>query len=141
MSSTFQPASDEITRLREHAREASTHAYVPYSNFRVGAALEFGDGTVVTGCNVENASYGLTVCAERTALVRAIAEGRDTADVRRVAIHVDGPEGQPCGMCRQFMSELVPNATIAFESHGTYVECGAGDLLPAAFVPGALDQA
>lgn len=140
MSSTFQPASEVSKRLREHAREASTHAYVPYSGFHVGAALEFADGSVVTGCNVENASYGLTVCGERTAIVRAIAEGRDTREVRHVAIHVDGPEGQPCGMCRQFMSELVPNATIAFVSGGTYVECGAFDLLPAAFVPSALDD-
>jgi homotetrameric cytidine deaminase len=139
MATQFQPASDEITQLRERAREASERAYVPYSKFRVGAALEFGDGTVITGCNVENASYGLTVCAERTAIVRAVAEGRDTSDVRRVAIHVDGPDGQPCGMCRQFMSELVPNATIAFVSGGEYVECNPTDLLPGAFVPEALD--
>src|SRR5436190_23878391 len=110
MASTFEPASDEITKLREHARAASERAYVPYSHFPVGAALEFADGSIVTGCNVENASYGLTVCAERTALVRAVAEGRNPAEVRRVAIHVDGPDGQPCGMCRQFMRELVPNA-------------------------------
>jgi homotetrameric cytidine deaminase len=139
MASPFQPASDESTRLREQARGASQRAYVPYSGFRVGAALEFEDGSVVTGCNVENASYGLTVRAERTAIVRAIAEGRDTSGVQRVAIHVDGPEGQPCGMCRLFMSELVRNATIAVESHGSYVECSADDLLPAAFVPGALE--
>lgn len=139
MGTTFQPAGVEAQQLREHAKEASTRAYVPYSHFRVGAALQFADGSVVIGCNVENASFGLTVCAERTALVRAIAEGRQVADVTLVAIHVDGPEGQPCGACRQFMTELVPRATIAFESGGAYVQCTATDLLPAAFVPGALD--
>ena len=139
MASPFQPASEEITQLREHARAASERAYVPYSKFRVGAALEFGDGTIVTGCNVENASFGLTICGERTALVRAVAEGRDTKDVRRIAVHVDGPDGQPCGMCRQFISELAPNATIAFVSGGEYVEGRTEDLLPGAFVAEALD--
>lgn len=139
MDSTFEPAGDEALRLRDDARAASRRAYVPYSRFRVGAALEFADGSVVTGCNVENASFGLTVCAERTALVRAIAEGRDPADVRTVAVHVDGPEGQPCGMCRQFMAELVPQAIVAFASGGRYIQCPATELLPAAFVPGALD--
>lgn len=140
MASDFQPAGDDARALREQARAASEHAYVPYSQFRVGAALQFADGSVVTGCNVENASFGLTVCAERTALVRAVAEGRDTADVTLVAIHVDGPDGQPCGMCRQFMAELVPNAQVAFEARGEYLQCRASDLLPAAFVPEALDR-
>lgn len=139
MASAFQPADDDALRLRADAQEASERAYVPYSSFRVGAALRFADGSVITGCNVENASFGLTICAERTALVRAVAEGRDMADVQLVAIHVDGPDGQPCGMCRQFMSELVPGATVAFVSGGSYVQCGTDDLLPAAFVPGALD--
>lgn len=138
MESTFRPATDDAVALRELAREAAGRAYVPYSGFHVGAALRFRDGDVVTGCNVENASFGLTVCAERTAFVRAIAEGRDPADVDLVAVHVDGPEGQPCGMCRQVIAELAPNARIAFVTGGEYVEGGVSALLPAAFVPGAL---
>jgi len=139
MAPTFQPASAELLALRDAARDASTRAYVPYSRFRVGAALEFSDGAVVTGCNVENASYGLTVCAERTALVRSIAEGRDPSTIERIAVHVDGPEGQPCGMCRQFITELAPQATVAFVSGGDFIEGPVAALLPAAFVPSALD--
>jgi cytidine deaminase len=139
MATIQQPASDDAIRLRATAREASQRARVPYSHFRVGAALRFADGTVVTGCNVENASYGLTVCAERTALVRAVAEGHDTTQVELIAIHVDGPDGQPCGMCRQVILELAPRARVAFVSAGAYVECTAPELLPAAFVAEALD--
>ena len=141
MSTDFQTASAEALELREAAREASTRAYVPYSNFHVGAALHFTDGTVVTGCNVENAAYGLTVCAERTALSRAIAEGRDTSTIDHIAVHVDGPEGSPCGMCRQFIVELAPNATVSFFSGGEYVSLPSLGLLPGAFLPGALDAA
>ncbi len=139
MDSSFQPASPESLELRDAAREAATRAYVPYSRFRVGAALQLADGTVVTGCNVENASFGLTICGERTALVRAVAEGHDPHTVERIAIHVDGPDGQPCGMCRQFIAELAPDATVAFVSGGEYVEGPVSALLPAAFVPGALE--
>ena len=139
MASTFHTASPELLALRDAARDASKRAYVPYSHFAVGAALQFADGEVVSGCNVENASYGLTVCAERTALVRSIAEGRDPATIERIAVHVDGPEGQPCGMCRQFITELAPQATVAFVSGGEYVEGPVSALLPAAFVPSALD--
>lgn len=139
MEPTFRPAGADARKLREAARDSAARAYVPYSRFHVGAALRFRDGDVVTGCNVENASYGLTVCAERTAFVRAIAEGRSPADVELVAVHVDGPEGQPCGMCRQFLVELAPSARIAFVSRGEYVEGPVSGLLPEAFVPGALD--
>jgi cytidine deaminase len=135
---TTQPASPELVELREAAREAAGRARVPYSRFPVGAALRFRDGAVVTGCNVENASYGLTVCAERTALVRAVAEGRDVSDVDLVAVHVDGPSGEPCGMCRQFLLELVPDARIAFVHAGELVEMPVRGLLPAGFVPAAL---
>ncbi len=139
MASNFQPASPESVELRAAARIASTHAYVPYSDFRVGAALQFPDGSIITGCNVENASFGLTICGERTALVRAVAEGRDTRSIERIAIHVDGPDGQPCGMCRQFIVELAPDATVAFVSGGEYIEGPVSAILPAAFVPDALE--
>jgi len=139
MSSTATPASPEALELREAAREASTRAYVPYSKFHVGAALRFRDGSVVTGCNVENAAYGVTVCAERTALVRSIAEGRDPSEIDLIAVHVDGAEGSPCGICRQTIAELAPNADVAFMSGGSYVQLPVPGLLPAAFLPGALD--
>lgn len=139
MESSFQPADAASTSLREHARAAAARAYVPYSSFQVGAAVACSDGGIVTGCNVENASFGLTICAERTALVRLVAEGRDPATIERIAVHVDGPDGQPCGMCRQFMVELAPNAIVSFVSGGSYVAGRALDLLPAAFVPEALD--
>jgi cytidine deaminase len=139
MASTFQPASDQALELRDLAQEASTRAYVPYSGFHVGAALRFQDGDVVTGCNVENAAYAVTICAERTALTRAVAEGRDTHQIEQIAVYVDGAEGSPCGMCRQFIVELAPNATVSFWSAGEYVSCSALELLPAAFLPAALE--
>ena len=139
MASSFQPASAQSLELRAAARDASARAYVPYSDFRVGAALQFQDGSIVTGCNVENASFGLTICGERTALVRAVAEGRDPGTIERIAVHVDGSDGQPCGMCRQFIAELAPNAIVAFMSAGEYVEGRVPALLPAAFVADALE--
>jgi cytidine deaminase len=140
MDAPFQPAGDDLLALRDAARNVARNAYVPYSHFHVGAALRYTDGSVVVGCNVENASYGLTVCAERSALVRSIAEGRDPKDIDLVAVHVDGDEGQPCGMCRQFLVELVPQARIGFVSGGAYVEAAVPQLLPSAFVPEALDR-
>lgn len=139
MDSTPQPASADAIALRRQAKVASERAYVPYSSFRVGAALRFSDGTVITGCNVENAAYAVTICAERTALVRAVAEGFDTATIDLIAVHVDGPDGSPCGMCRQFITELAPQATVAFVSGGAYVSMQAMALLPAAFTPEALE--
>jgi cytidine deaminase len=93
-------------RLFEAATGARARAHVPYSKFPVGAAVLYADGSIVTGCNVENASYGATICAERTALVRAVAEGHKEPPVA-LAIVVDTPTPcPPCGMCRQVMAEL-----------------------------------
>ena len=86
------------------AAEASKKAYVPYSHFAVGAALECTDGTVFTGCNVENSSFGATICAERTAFVKAISEG--TTEFEAIAIVSSEGEAWPCGICRQFMKEF-----------------------------------
>ena len=97
--------STDNTALLEAARSARLHAHAPYSNFLVGAALETADGVVVTGCNVENATYGLTVCAERVALFKAISEGHRR--FRRIAIVADTESPTPpCGACRQLLWEF-----------------------------------
>ena len=91
--------------LMSMAKEASLKAYVPYSKFAVGAALECMDGTVYTGCNVENAALGDTICAERTACVKAVSDGQ--TKFRRIAIYADSENWcTPCGSCRQFLSEF-----------------------------------
>ena len=94
-------------KLCELAREAMTHAYVPYSGYQVGAALLCADGTVYQGCNIENASYSPTVCAERTAFFKAVSDGR--RDFRAIAV-AGGKDGvdacTPCGVCRQVMAEF-----------------------------------
>lgn len=93
----------ELLLIAVNARDMS---YSPYSKFKVGTALLCEDGSVYTGCNVENISYGATICAERTAFVKAISEGR--RHFTKIAISVSGKEyGMPCGICRQFMSEFV----------------------------------
>lgn len=138
MSEPFRAPNQAETALVEHARAAKDNAYVPYSNFRVGAAIELADGHVVTGCNVENAAYSMAICGERTAMVRLIAEGRDPAMVRSIAVHVDGPDGSPCGACRQFLSEFAPDASITFLQGGEPVSCLVRDLLPGAFNAEAL---
>ena len=97
--------------LVKAASDASKNAYSPYSRFPVGAALMLSDGTVITGCNVENASYGLTNCAERTAIFTAIASGRK--DFVKMAIYASTDEFvSPCGACRQVMFEFAPEMTL-----------------------------
>ena len=91
--------------LIEAALQARENAYAPYSKFRVGAALEDSEGRIHTGCNVENASYGLTVCAERNAAFKAVSEG--ARQFRRIAVAADTtPLTPPCGACRQVLSEI-----------------------------------
>ncbi len=96
--------------------DAAAHAYAPYSKFYVGAALLFDDGSVYTGCNVENASYGLTSCAERNALFRAISERGAAPRIQAIAVvNRNGAAGPPCGACRQVMSEFVTaDAVVSF---------------------------
>ena len=126
---------DSATKLMDAAREAAANAYAPYSNFQVGAALLFDDGSVVTGCNVENVSYGLTSCAERNALFRAIS-GRG-ANRRIIAIAVtnlNGKPSPPCGACRQVLGEFTaPDAQIHFSGENGVETHPFSKLLPFQF--------
>jgi cytidine deaminase len=120
-------------QLIEKAIEASKRAYAPYSNFKVGAALEMADGTVIQGCNVENASFGLTNCAERTALFAAIALGNK--DVKKIVVYVDRKDfTPPCGACRQVINELAPDAEILLVNSEQLVKrTSISELLPLSF--------
>lgn len=123
----------EVLRsLVEAAQLAARHAYAPYSNFRVGAAILTKGGGIIAGCNVENASFGLTLCAERVAATKAISDGYD--DWHAIAV-VSSTGVSPCGACRQFLSEFAPELVVAmasFESVGTYHQTSLQELLPMA---------
>lgn len=123
----------ELRNLVEAARAVRERAHAPYSNFRVGAALECADGTVVTGTNVENASLGLTICAERSAMVAAVSAGH--REFRRIVIVTDRPEAvQPCGACRQFLAEFDGALEIVAVGRGDVVSVRSlADLLPGQF--------
>ncbi|MGI6486067.1 MAG: cytidine deaminase [Tepidanaerobacteraceae bacterium] len=118
-------------QLVKRAIEAMSKAYVPYSNFCVGACAEASDGTYYTGCNIENSSYGLTICAERVALFKAFSEGRREIVALAVAADVDEPVS-PCGACRQVIAELASNSVVILSNRdGTRVEkLAPEDLLP-----------
>jgi len=124
--------------LERRAAEVRERAYAPYSKFRVGAALLAADGTIFVGANVENASYGLCLCAERSAVATAVAAGvRDF-----VAISIVAPGDKPitpCGMCRQVLHELAPELPVRCHGAlGGVLETTTAELLPHAFVPGDL---
>ena len=127
--------------LIARAKEMQKYAYVPYSRFPVGAALECDDGTVYTGCNVENASYGACICAERTALVKAISDGRRSGFTRiAIAGNSDG-FCQPCGICRQMLSEFAPGLEILVaDAHGRISRHSLRELLPESFGSDALEN-
>jgi len=119
--------------LFARAREARTRAHAPYSKFSVGAALECTDGSIVCGANVENASYGLSMCAERSAIFAAVAAGRTTF----TAIAIAGPDGvtvPPCGACRQVLVEFAPHLRVSYQAGLSFVTTTLDVLLPATFV-------
>ena len=112
------------------AFESMEQAYAPYSGFSVGAALECADGSVFLGCNVENAAYGSTICAERTAVVKAVSEGR--REFRRIAIAAQSEDYcMPCGACRQVLSEFSTDMEVlSAKKDGRYVSYKLSALLP-----------
>jgi cytidine deaminase len=117
-------------QLLAAARRAAKHAYAPYSKFKVGAALLCRDGSVVTGCNVENASYGLSICAERVAIGRAIAEGRGGfIAIGVIALGKRGRGATPCGACRQVLAEFSKSLRVVMEDR----VARAAELLPLSF--------
>ena len=122
--------------LLNMARDAAKNAYVPYSHFPVGAALECADGSVFTGCNVENAALGSTICAERTAIVKAVSEGR--REFVRIAVYGEGENYcMPCGACRQVMAEFAGDTdmeVLCTRSGGRYVSYKLSQLLPHTFI-------
>jgi cytidine deaminase len=120
--------------LVESARAVQQRAYAPYSRFRVGCALEADDGRVFVGCNVENASYGLTICAERAAVCAAVAAG--ARRLRRAVVVTDAnPPAAPCGACRQVLSEFGRDLLVEGIGPAGAVRWTMAELLPSAFGP------
>lgn len=124
-----------MTKLAQLAIAAREKAFAPYSGFLVGAAVETLDGTIYTGCNIENASYGLTVCAERVAIWKAMSEGVKPGDFRAIAVAADSKRPTPpCGACRQILSEFAPEATVTLVNlQGLTREFTVAELLPESF--------
>jgi cytidine deaminase len=128
-----------LKKLIDSAKSAKTRARALYSNFPVGAALETVQGDIFTGCNVESSSYGLTICAERVALVKALSEGE--TDFRSITIV--GPYNDycpPCGACRQLLYDYAPGLVVNMTDGLTIKTVGLKDLLPLAFEKSKLKQ-
>jgi len=125
--------NDEIKSLINAAQKAMKTAYVPYSNFPVGAAFLMEDGEVVTGCNIENASFGATICAERTAIAKAMSDG--VRKIKAIAVsNTTDTKITPCGICRQVIYEFAREVPVyCSDKDGAYKMLTASELLPDAF--------
>lgn len=122
------------TRLLRSAKKVMKNAHAPYSKFRVGAAILLSNGKVFTGCNVENASYGMTNCAERTAIFSAVAQLGPKIEIRAVSVVNDqGVPCSPCGACRQVIYEFGPDAMIFFQGADGPRQAHITELLPEGF--------
>ncbi len=129
----------DAEKLFSEAKAASENTYSPYSHFPVGAAVLTGDGTIVRGTNVENASYGLTICAERTALGHAVSIGK--TDIRAIAVYCRTNAAAPCGACRQFILEFGNDIVVIFMHGEELVQRTIEELMPFAFTKTILAQA
>ena len=129
----------DIDRLVESATSVREKAHAPYSSFAVGAAVLDAKGRVHVGCNVENASYGLSVCAERHAVAAAVSAGEDRIEALAVVTDTD-PPASPCGACRQVMVEFGDFPVILANPAGERIVTSVADLLPDAFTPDSLAQ-
>ena len=126
-------------QLADLAYDMLQYSYVPCSKFPVGAALLCADGTVYTGCNVENAAYGSTICAERTALVKAVSEGHRDDFVRLAVVGESGDYCWPCGACRQMLYEFAPDLELLVgRGDRQFTKLTLAELLPHGFGPKAL---
>ena len=135
------PVADEPTLegLVARSREAMARAYAPYSRFRVGAALLAADGRVFEGCNVENASFPVSLCAERAALGAAVSAGAREFVAVAIATEAYQPT-PPCGMCRQALAEFAPALAVVSVTAGDQARWSLQELLPSAFTPAWLDR-
>jgi len=130
-----EPLDPALESLLQQAREAALHSYSPYSGFRVGAALRLATGEIVTGTNVENVSYGLTICAERAALVRAVSQFGPAVRIAAVAVaNLNQAASPPCGACRQVLAEFIsPDAPVLFPAADGLRAMPFSAILPLAF--------
>ncbi len=131
--------NEQDQKLLAAAREAMRSAYIPYSHYAVGACLLAEDGRTFTGCNVENASFGATICAERTAVVKAVSEG--ARKFTAIAIAASGSAPYPCGMCRQVLNEFGPGMRVLVTWGDEVRETTLDALLPHSFGPESLEGA
>ncbi len=134
------PTPAQLKQLKAAARNAARAAYAPYSRFQVGAAVLTSSGKIFAGCNVENASYGLTNCAERTAIFTAVASGEKGLKLQCVVVYTptNAPTA-PCGACRQVIHEFGPKARVISVCRGPgQLDVSIGKLLPGAFGPADL---
>jgi cytidine deaminase len=136
-------ANADRSAMRQAARQAAAKAYAPYSKFRVGAAVLTDKGIIHAGCNVENASYGLTICAERNATFQAACQADGPLRIRAVLIYTPTQvPTAPCGACRQVLNEFGPQAQVICECDGPEtIETTVDRLLPSAFGPHNLESA
>jgi cytidine deaminase len=134
LMSALSSADQQRKQLTKHAQAAMKNAYAPYSKFHVGAALLTTSGKVFTGCNVENASYGMTNCAERTAIFSAVAELGPKMEIRAIAVvNSHGVPCSPCGACRQVIYEFGPDAMVFFQGAEGEKQAHITKLLPEGF--------